>query len=51
MDKIETLQAALRSVLKFLENKEWGTINYMEGSEVYGDIEAQIGIVREALNG
>lgn len=36
---IERMEKGLRHLRVFLDNPQWGTVRYMEGSEIYGDVE------------
>ena len=45
----ERLRKGLQEVREFLENPEWGTTRYMEGSGVYDDKDAALFNIRYAL--
>lgn len=49
-EEIERLRAALQDVREFLSNPDWGTVRYMEGSEVYTDIQSALHTVNLALH-
>lgn len=49
-DREDRMRRALEDCLTFLEDKPWGSISYMEGSQVYRDIAALTQIVRAALS-
>ncbi len=49
--EIERLRAALTETLAFLQNPEWGTVRYMEGSSVYEDKDAAISRIVSVLAG
>ena len=49
LDEIEKLKRGLSEVRKFLENPDWGTIRYMDGSGVYDDKDSALFDIRYAL--
>lgn len=48
-DEIERLREALSAVKEFLTHEQWGTVSYMEGSDIYDDLRAAVQIINEAL--
>jgi len=54
LDKILSGSRAFRKVILecvvFLTDERWGTINYMEGSQIYADRDRLLHSIREALS-
>lgn len=49
-DEIDRLRDTLTTVRSFLANKPWGTVGYMEGSEIYSDLRNQIAAIDAVLD-
>ena len=47
--RIAELEKARRDVKRFLEDPRWGTVNYMEGTDVYEDKDEALETINSVL--